>query len=184
MTTRPADKPQYPTAPTGAARGLCALVTALCLASLTAPAGAETATQPAQAPVATTQPTTQPGSNCLDEQGGRPLVTAPEGGSGRLWALMASVLVILVLGGVAMIVVRRVLPKLGVTSSRRVRVLETTHLGARKAVHLLQVGSQRFLIGSTRERITHLAEVTMAFLDEDNQAADAKTQLDRKIQGD
>lgn len=83
------------------------------------------------------------------------------------WALLASLLVVLGLGVLVYLVVKRLLPKLGVKVGRRVRVLETSYLGPRKAVHLLQVGSQRFLIGSTRETITMLSEVTLAFLEDD-----------------
>ena len=87
------------------------------------------------------------------------------------WALLASLLVVLVLGVLVFVVVKRLLQRLGVKVGRRIQVLETSYLGPRKAVHLLQVGSQRFLIGSTRERITMLSEVTLALLDEDDPSA-------------
>jgi flagellar biogenesis protein FliO len=38
--------------------------------------------------------------------------------------------------------------------------VETTHLGPRKGIHLIQVGTRRLLIASTDETITMLAEVT------------------------
>ncbi|NQT03593.1 MAG: flagellar biosynthetic protein FliO, partial [Planctomycetes bacterium] len=45
-------------------------------------------------------------------------------------------------------------------SGKEIRIAETVHLGPRKAVHLLEVGGRRFLIGSTNENITRLADLT------------------------
>jgi flagellar biogenesis protein FliO len=45
---------------------------------------------------------------------------------------------------------------------KQIHVLETTHLGPRKAVHLVKIGEQQLLIGSTNESITTLADVTGA----------------------
>jgi flagellar biogenesis protein FliO len=129
-------------------------------------------TQPSTRPTPASRsaPTSAPGSGFLGSGQPRPLVTKPEGSTaGMTWALLASLLVVLVLGALVFVVFKRLLPRLGVKVGRRIRVLETSYLGSRKAVHLLQVGSQRFLIGSTRDRITMLSEVTLAFL-EDEQA--------------
>jgi flagellar biogenesis protein FliO len=51
-------------------------------------------------------------------------------------------------------------------TGKNVRVLETVHLGSRKTVHLLRVGSRKYLVGSSRERISLLADVTEAAADE------------------
>ncbi len=71
------------------------------------------------------------------------------------------VVVILVIGVVAWVVLKRLLPRWKIAGGqRRVRVLETTHLNPRQAVVLLQVGQRRLLVASTRERISMLADVT------------------------
>jgi len=133
--------------------------------------GATTRAQSATrtAPASRPSPASAPAGDFLREDSRRPLITRPEGSTaGMTWTLLASLLVVLVLGLLVYGVVKRLLPKLGVKVGRRVRVLETSYLGPRKAIHLLQVGSQRFLIGSTRERITMLSEVTLAFLDDED----------------
>ncbi len=76
-----------------------------------------------------------------------------------LWQMLAYVLVILVLGAAAIVVVRKVLPRLRAATGKRISVLETVYLSPRQTVHLLQVGKQRFLVAGTRERISMLAEV-------------------------
>jgi len=76
-----------------------------------------------------------------------------------LWQMLAYVLVILVLGAAAIIVVRKVLPRLRAATGKRISVLETVYLSPRQTVHLLQVGKQRFLVAGTRERISMLAEL-------------------------
>jgi flagellar biogenesis protein FliO len=43
--------------------------------------------------------------------------------------------------------------------------VETVHLGPRKAVHLIDVGHRRFLIGSTNENVTKLADLNEDFAD-------------------
>ena len=142
-----------------------------------AAASSERTTQPAEkeAPASRPAPTSAPASGFLSQGKPRPLVTKPEGSTaGMTWVLLASLLVVLVLGALVFLVVKRLLPKLGVKVGRRIRVVETSYLGPRKAVHLLQVGSQRFLIGSTRERITMLSEVTLAFLDEGDRGAEER----------
>ena len=60
-------------------------------------------------------------------------------------------------------VTKRLLPRLGVNAGKDIRVLETTGLGPRKALHLVQVGSQQLLIGSTPEQISMLTVVNTGF---------------------
>lgn len=80
-------------------------------------------------------------------------------GPGSIWYAFASAFVVLVLGGLAMIVVRKVLPKLRIKQGRRIRVIETAYLSARKSVHLIQVGSQTFLLAGGKDSITAISEV-------------------------
>ena len=89
-------------------------------------------------------------------------------GLGR-WELfirtMLAVVFLIVLGAAGFYVSKRLLPKLANRPSKEIRIVETVHLGPRKAVHLIEVGNRRFLIGSTNENIRKLAEVTAGFPD-------------------
>lgn len=67
-------------------------------------------------------------------------------------------LIALAVGGIYLS--KRFLPKISNMSGREIRIVETIHLGPRKAVHLLEIGDRRFLIGSTNENITRLADLT------------------------
>ncbi|MCX5638160.1 MAG: flagellar biosynthetic protein FliO [Planctomycetota bacterium] len=77
--------------------------------------------------------------------------------------LMLSVLLVAVLGAAAIYASKKLLPRITNLPGKKIRIVETVHLGPRKAVHLLEIGNQRFLIGSTNESITKLADVTYAF---------------------
>jgi len=94
-------------------------------------------------------------------------------GSRELFLKMAlSVALVVALGAAAMVVSRRVLPKVARTSGREIRVLETTYLGPRKALHLVEVGNHRLLVGSTNENITALAHIGDTWLDVPGQELD------------
>lgn len=88
-------------------------------------------------------------------------VTSPE----LFLKMMLSVLLVVVLGVAAVYISRKVLPRINNLPGKEICILETAHLGPRKAVHLVKVGSQRLLIGSTSESITTLANVTDALTD-------------------
>ncbi|MHC4361655.1 MAG: flagellar biosynthetic protein FliO [Planctomycetota bacterium] len=75
---------------------------------------------------------------------------------------MILVLLVLGLGVGAIYVSKRLLPRITNLPSKKVRIIETVHLGPRKAVHLLKIGNQGLLVGSTNESITMLANVTGA----------------------
>lgn len=78
---------------------------------------------------------------------------------------MLAVVFVIVLGAAAIYVSRKLLPKIATRPGKEIRIVETVHLGPRKAVHLIEVGKRRFLIGSTNENIRKLAEVTAGFPD-------------------
>ena len=82
--------------------------------------------------------------------------------TGLMWQMLAAMVVILVLGVLAYIVVKRLLPKIGRTSGKRISVLETVYLQPKKALHLIQVGSRRILIASSPEGLTRMDDVTDA----------------------
>jgi flagellar biosynthetic protein FliO len=75
--------------------------------------------------------------------------------------MMVSVLFLIALCVAAIYVSRRFGAKITNLSGKEIRIAETVHLGPRKAVHLLEIGNRRFLIGSTNENITRLADLEM-----------------------
>lgn len=76
-----------------------------------------------------------------------------------------SIILVVALGGAAIYVSRKVLPKITNLPGRQIHILETTHLGPRKAVHLVKIGERQLLIGSTNESVTTLADVTGALIE-------------------
>ncbi len=79
--------------------------------------------------------------------------------------MMLSVGLVLGLGAAALYLSKRVLPRVTNAPGKKIRVVETTYLGPRKALHLIEVGNQRLLIASTNDRITTLAHLSDAWLD-------------------
>ncbi len=67
--------------------------------------------------------------------------------------------IVAALGVAAIYASKKMLPKFACGQGKTIRVLETVHLGSRKMVHLLQIGGQQILIGSTPDRITKLADI-------------------------
>jgi flagellar biogenesis protein FliO len=84
------------------------------------------------------------------------------GAPGPLWQMLGMVVVIAILGAVGLWVVKRLVPKMQQRRGRNIAVLETACLGPSRSVHLLRVGQREFLIASTREHISMLADVTGA----------------------
>jgi flagellar biogenesis protein FliO len=80
--------------------------------------------------------------------------------SGIYYRMMLAVLIVVVLGAAAIYVSKKLLPRITNLPGKEIRVAETVHLGPKKAVHVLEVGTRRFLIGSTSESVTKLADIT------------------------
>jgi len=78
---------------------------------------------------------------------------------------MIAVAFVIVLGVAAIYVSKKLLPRIAKLPGKEIRVVETVHLGPRKAVHVLEIGSRRLLIGSTNENITKLADLSGGFAD-------------------
>jgi len=76
-----------------------------------------------------------------------------------LYKMIVAVLVVVALGVAAMYGSKKVLPKFVQTQGKKIKIVETVHLGGRKTVHLLDIGGQQILIGCTNERITKLVDV-------------------------
>ena len=78
---------------------------------------------------------------------------------------MFMVVLVAVLGVAAIYASKKLLPRITNLPGKEIHIAETVHLGPRKTVHLLRIGSQWLLIGSTNENITKLADVTDALTD-------------------
>jgi flagellar biogenesis protein FliO len=86
--------------------------------------------------------------------------TLKQGPAGDLaWRLTSSAAVVLVLGAVCFVVMRKVIPRINTRGGRNIRIVETAHLGPQKMVHLLKVGGRTYLVASTRDRVSLLAEL-------------------------
>ena len=81
--------------------------------------------------------------------------------------MMLSVLLVVALGAAAIYISKKFLPRITNPPGKKIRVIETAHIGPRKMVHLLKIGNQQLLIGSTSENITKLADVTDALSEMD-----------------
>jgi flagellar biosynthetic protein FliO len=79
--------------------------------------------------------------------------------------MMLSVLFVVALGAVAIYISRKLLPRITNLPGKEIHIVETVHIGQRKTVHLIRIGNQYLLIGSTNENITKLADVTNALAD-------------------
>lgn len=84
----------------------------------------------------------------------------PSDENGIVSTMMKSILLIVVLGGMAIYLSKKFMPKIRPVSGRDINIRETIHLGPQKTVQLIEVGDKTFLIGSTSENITMLADVT------------------------
>ena len=95
-----------------------------------------------------------------DELGGREL----------FFKMMFSVLLVVVLGAAAIYVLKKFGPGIRSLPGKKVRLIETVHLGHHKTLHLLKIGNRQLLIAGTSESITKLADVTDALSETDSSA--------------
>ena len=87
------------------------------------------------------------------------------GGAGFSVRAVLAVLFVLALFIAAIYVSKKLLPKISNLPGKEIRIVETIHLGPRKAVHLLEIDNRRFLIGSTNENVTKLADLGSGLTD-------------------
>lgn len=80
--------------------------------------------------------------------------------------LMISIVVLIVIGTAAIYAAKKWLPKVGMAKGKHIAVMESVQLAPNRAVHLIQIGSQRFLLGSANESVRMLADVTLALTDD------------------
>ncbi len=101
----------------------------------------------------------------------------PFGGGGLFARMMLCILLVAGLGVGMLYVSKKVLPKVTNTAGKEIRIRETAHLGPRKALHLVEIGNHKLLIGSTNDSITALADVTDTWLDVSKQEPDDTVRL-------
>jgi flagellar biosynthetic protein FliO len=70
-----------------------------------------------------------------------------------------AVLIVVALGVAVMYLSKKIVPKLSRAEGKKIKLIETVHLGSRKTIHLLEIAGQQILIGSTPDRITKLADI-------------------------
>ncbi len=81
---------------------------------------------------------------------------------GALQTMIVYSVIILVLGVVAVLVVKRVLPKIQRSAGKNISILETVYISPRSSVHLLRVGTKKYLVSRSGEGVCLLADVTEA----------------------
>jgi flagellar biosynthetic protein FliO len=86
--------------------------------------------------------------------------------------MILSLVLVMGLGVAAFFLSKKVLPRVARGSAKEIRIVETVYLGPRKALHLVEIGHRKLLIGSTSESITPLATVGDEWLDVPKPPAD------------
>ncbi len=147
-----------------AAVGLAILLTA----GSTHAADANAPVDPNVSSGVTTQPaegaTTRPGEE------DKPLLFRDNGngvgprtdGPDMLSRIVGAIIMVGLLGVIAWIAVKKFMPRMGLQGGKRLQVQETAFLGPKKCLHLVKVGEQEFLVGSTPEQVSLLSEVRPA----------------------
>ncbi|OHB57542.1 MAG: hypothetical protein A2Y07_02555 [Planctomycetes bacterium GWF2_50_10] len=86
--------------------------------------------------------------------------------SEALTKLLAAIIIVLVVGSVAIWASKKYLPKIAAAKGKNIKLLETVTLAPQRQVHIIEVGTQKFLIGSSADSVRMLADVTLALTDE------------------
>jgi flagellar biogenesis protein FliO len=101
----------------------------------------------------------------LNDPNSSPLTVTGLDDGGLVLRMMLAVGVVIGLGVVALYLSKKVLPRATHPAGREIRIIETTCLGPRKALHLVEVGAQRLLIASTSDGVTMLTHLDEAQLE-------------------
>jgi flagellar protein FliO/FliZ len=97
-----------------------------------------------------------------------------------LWRMLASVLIIAALGAAAYVGIRRLGPKFRLVPKRKIHMVETLPLGARKSLHLVEVDGKRLLLGASRENVAILTELSATDAEEADQSPSSQTPHTRR----
>jgi len=83
--------------------------------------------------------------------------------------LLAAIVIVLVVGSAAIWASKKYLPKIAAAKGKNIKLIETVTLAPQRHVHIIEVGTQKFLIGSSVDSVRMLADVTLALTDENEQ---------------
>lgn len=140
----------------------------------TAPATAP-ATFPASAPATSpaSAPATQAAASApvipMPVYGGKASTSAGDDQGKLLWEMASRLAIVLAMAVVALLVIKKLLPRLGkgsVLSKKHVRIVETTYLGPKKTLHVVEIGTKRYLLAGCGDQVRFMTDVTEAFKDE------------------
>lgn len=81
---------------------------------------------------------------------------------GLFLRMISMVLIVAALGVAVLYVQKKLMPKFANLPAKKIKIVETVHLGRNKTLHLLKIGNKQLLVGSTSENITTLSDVTDA----------------------
>ncbi len=85
---------------------------------------------------------------------------------GALLTMVVYSLIIVVLGVAAVLVIKKLLPRIQRSAGKNLSIVETAYISPRSSVHLLRVGTKKYLISRSGDGVSLLAEVTQALPDE------------------
>jgi flagellar biosynthetic protein FliO len=117
--------------------------------------------RPTTAEPAIQNPTPEAGSIFAEGPGLGRAINDP----GTVSRTVISICIVVALGVATIYVSKKFGARITNRPGREIHVLETAHLGPRKMIHLVRIGSQKLLVGSTSENITMLTEVTASSQD-------------------
>jgi flagellar biogenesis protein FliO len=69
------------------------------------------------------------------------------------WQSVAAVVVILVVAGVALVLIKRVMPRLGQARGKRLRLVETLYLGPQRSIHIVEADGRCLVVGASRDGV-------------------------------
>ncbi len=90
-----------------------------------------------------------------------------KGPGGALLTMIVYSLIIVVLGVAAVLVIKKLLPRIQRSAGKNLSIIETAYISPRSSVHLLRVGTKKYLISRSGDGVSLLAEVTQALDDEE-----------------
>ena len=83
-------------------------------------------------------------------------------------------LLIVVLGVLALVVLKRLVPKIQRSAGKNLSIIETAYISPRSSIHLLRAGTRKYLISRSGDGLSLLAEVTQALHDEETTPGSAE----------
>ncbi len=86
---------------------------------------------------------------------------------GALRQMIVYSVIIVALGVAAVLIIKKLLPRIHRSAGKNLSIIETAYISPRSSVHLLRVGTKKYLISRSGDGVSLLAEVTQALDDEE-----------------